>query len=92
MTRIRLLRTGKKGQPSYRVVVSDQRARRDGAPVEVIGRYNPLTDPSTIEIDAERAEHWLRVGAQPSESVVALFKRVGVWQKHQDSKKAKTAS
>lgn len=92
MTRIRLLRTGKRGQPSYRVVVSDQRARRDGRYVEIIGRYNPLTNPSQIEIDQDRATYWLSVGAQPSEGVVALLKRVGVWQKHQDSKKAKTAS
>ena len=92
VTRIRLLRTGKKGQPSYRVVVADQRGRRDGRYVEIIGRYNPLTDPSTIDIDADRAMHWLSVGAQPSEGVVALLKRVGVWQKHLDSKKVKTAS
>lgn len=92
MTRIRLLRTGKKKQPSYRVVVADQRSRRDGAFVEIIGHYNPLTDPSTIKINEDKALHWLEVGAQPSESVIALLKRAGVWQKHQTSKTAKTAS
>lgn len=92
MTRIRLLRTGKAKQPSYRVVVADQRSPRDGRFKEVIGNYNPLTDPSTINIDEERALYWLGVGAQPSEGVVALLKRTGVWAKHQNPSKAKTAS
>lgn len=86
------MRTGKKGQPSYRVVVADQRAPRDGSYVEIIGRYNPLTEPSTIDIDDEKALNWLAKGAQPSESVVALLKRSGVWQKHLDSKTVKTSS
>lgn len=92
VTRIRLLRTGKAHQPSYRVVVADQRSRRDGSFVEIIGHYNPLTHPSTIKIDGERALYWLGVGAQPSEGVVALLKRVGVWATYKTSKTAKTAS
>lgn len=92
VTRIRLMRTGKKGQPSYRVVVADRRAPRDGSYVEIIGRYDPLTEPSTIDIDQDKALGWLSKGAQPSESVVALLKRSGVWQLHLSSKTAKTSS
>ena len=64
-TRIRLRRMGSKGRPFYRVVVADQRSPRDGRFIENIGRYHPLNDPSVIEIDQDRALHWLRVGAQP---------------------------
>ena len=88
MVRIRLLRTGKRKQPSYRVVVSDQRAARDGRFVEILGHYNPLTNPSVIEIDEDRALYWLGVGAQPSESATALLKRLGIWQKHKATKPA----
>lgn len=92
MVRIRLLRTGKRKQPSYRVVVADQRAPRDGRFVEILGHYNPLTNPSQITIDEEKALAWLGKGAQPSESVVALLKRTGIWQKHKTTKAAaKTA-
>lgn len=78
MVRIRLRRIGKKKQPSYRVVVADSHAPREGAFIEAIGRYNPRTDPSEIEIDAERARAWLRQGAQPSDAVVKLLKVAGV--------------
>lgn len=78
MVKIRLMRMGMKGAPSYRVVVADSRAPRDGRFIENIGWYNPLTEPSTIQINAERAKHWLQVGAQPTESVRSLFKRSGV--------------
>ncbi len=78
MVRIRLMRMGMKGQPSYRVVIADARSPRDGRFIENIGWYNPLTDPSTIHIDAERAKHWMSVGAQPSAAVVSLFKRTGI--------------
>lgn len=87
MVRIRLLRTGKRKQPSYRVVVSDQRSARDGRFVEIIGQYNPLTNPSEISIDEPRALHWLSVGAQPSDSATALLKRTGIWQKHKATRK-----
>lgn len=78
MVKIRLMRTGMKGAPSYRVVVADARSPRDGRIIENIGWYNPRTEPSTIQIDAERARHWLQVGAQPSESVRSLLVRAHV--------------
>jgi small subunit ribosomal protein S16 len=78
MVKIRLMRMGMKGAPSYRVVVADARSPRDGRIIENIGWYNPLTDPSTIKIDAERAEHWLQQGAQPTESVRSLMVRAGI--------------
>lgn len=89
VVRIRLLRTGKRKQPSYRVVVADQRAPRDGRFVEILGHYNPLTHPSEITINEERALHWLTQGAQPSESATALLKRTGIWQKAKAAKPAK---
>src|SRR6478736_6726999 len=65
MVKIRLMRVGMKGAPSYRIVVADAHSPRDGRIIENIGWYNPLTEPSTINVDAERAKHWLGVGAQP---------------------------
>ena len=90
--RIRLMRTGKRKQPSYRVVVADQRAPRDGRPVQELGTYNPLTNPSTINVDEEKALGWLAKGAQPSASVVAILKAAGIWKKHLEAKKATKAS
>ena len=78
MVRIRLRRTGKTKQPSYRVVVADQRSPRDGKFIEIIGHYNPVQQPKVLEIKADRARYWLGVGAQPSETVVRLFKQVQV--------------
>ncbi len=78
MVRIRLRRQGLKRQPTYRVVVADQRSPRDGRIVENIGFFNPRTQPETIEINKERASYWLGVGAQPSEAVARLLKAVGV--------------
>jgi small subunit ribosomal protein S16 len=78
MVKIRLMRMGMKGAPSYRVVIADARSPRDGRIIENIGWYNPLTDPSTINIDTDRAKHWLGVGAQPTESVLSLLKRAGI--------------
>jgi small subunit ribosomal protein S16 len=78
MVRIRLMRMGMKGAPTYRVVVADSRSPRDGRFIEIIGWYNPRTEPSTIQIDKERALHWLSVGAQPSDSVRSLMVRSGV--------------
>jgi small subunit ribosomal protein S16 len=80
-TRIRLRRMGSNKRPFYRVVVADQRAPRDGRFIESIGKYHPLSDPSLIEIDEERALHWLRVGAQPSNQVRNLMSKVGIWEK-----------
>jgi small subunit ribosomal protein S16 len=79
--RIRLRRVGKKKQPIYRLVVADSKAPRDGASVEVIGRYNPLTEPATLEIDEEKALSWLRRGAQPSETAAKLLARKGILEK-----------
>jgi small subunit ribosomal protein S16 len=79
-TRIRLRRMGSKGRPFYRVVVADQRAPRDGRFIENIGKYHPLSDPSLIEIDEERALYWLRVGAQPSNQVRNLMSKLGIWE------------
>jgi small subunit ribosomal protein S16 len=78
MVRIRLRRTGKKKQPSYRVVVADSESPRDGRFIENIGFYNPRTDPPTIEIQEDRARYWLSVGAQPSDPVVRLLRKVGI--------------
>ena len=80
-TRIRLRRLGAKGRPFYRVVVADQRSAREGRFIENIGRYHPLDDPSRIEIDEARALHWLRIGAQPSDTVRTLMTKVGIWPK-----------
>ena len=81
MLRIRLRRTGAKNQPSYRVVVADSRAARDGAFVDLIGHYNPRTDPPTIVIDEEKALKWLRQGAQPSEAVERMLRNMGTLEK-----------
>ena len=80
-TKIRLKRLGKIRTPHYRVVVMDSRTKRDGRAIEEIGQYHPKSDPSVIEIDSERVQYWLGVGAQPTEAVVALLKRTGDWQK-----------
>ncbi|MCX7832341.1 MAG: 30S ribosomal protein S16 [Actinobacteria bacterium] len=79
--RIRLARGGRKKKPFYRVVVADSRAPRDSGYKEVIGYYNPLTEPSTIEIDKEKALYWLEKGAQPTEAVERLFEITGVISK-----------
>lgn len=78
-TRIRLRRMGSNKRPFFRVVVADQRSPRDGRFIENIGRYHPLDDPSVIEIDQDRALHWLRVGAQPSNQVRNLMNKIGIW-------------
>ena len=76
MVKIRLARVGSKKNPIYRVVVSDSRSPRDGRNIETIGRYNPQTHPSIIEVDLERADHWIGNGAQPSSAVKNLIKIV----------------
>ena len=78
--RIRLKRFGKIREPHYRVVVVDQKKKRDGRVIEEIGYYNPNTDPSTIDINSELARYWISVGAQPSEAVLAQLKITGDWQ------------
>ncbi len=80
-TKIRLKRLGKIRQPHYRVIVIDERAKRNGTAIEEIGQYHPKEDPSIISIDSDRVQYWLGVGAQPTDAVVALLKRTGDWQK-----------
>ncbi|CAA0089181.1 30S ribosomal protein S16 [Mycolicibacterium vanbaalenii] len=79
--KIKLARFGKIRNPQYRISVADARNRRDGRAIEVIGRYHPKENPSLIEIDSERAQYWLGVGAQPTEPVLQLLKITGDWQK-----------
>lgn len=79
MVKIRLMRVGKRKQPYYRVVVADSRSPRDGRIIENIGKYHPREHPSLIEIDQERAIHWLQNGAQPSDPVRVLLQRTGIW-------------
>ena len=79
--KIKLARFGKIRNPQYRISVADARNRRDGRAIEVIGRYHPKEDPSIIEVDSERAQYWLSVGAQPTEPVLQLLKITGDWQK-----------
>jgi small subunit ribosomal protein S16 len=79
--KIRLKRLGKIRAPYYRIVVADSRTKRDGRAIEEIGKYHPTEEPSLIEIDSERAQHWLGVGAQPTEQVAVLLKITGDWQK-----------
>ena len=79
--KIKLARLGKIRNPQYRIAVADARNRRDGRAIEVIGRYHPKEEPSLIEIDSERAQYWLSVGAQPTEPVLKLLKVTGDWQK-----------
>jgi small subunit ribosomal protein S16 len=76
--KIRLRRTGARKKPSYRIVVAEATAPRDGKYVEIIGTYDPLTDPATVKIDGDRAKHWMSVGAQPTERVVKLMAREGL--------------
>jgi small subunit ribosomal protein S16 len=81
MLKIRLRRVGARGEPSYRVVVADSRAARDGAFVEIIGHYNPRTEPETIVIKEERALHWLKQGAQPTDTTARLLGKAGIMEK-----------
>ena len=81
MVKIRLRRMGRRNRPSYRVVVADIRSPRDGKFIDIIGHYNPLTDPATISIDEEKALKWLRYGAQPTDTVRSLLSKLGIMDK-----------
>ena len=81
MLRIRLRRVGKKGKPSYRIVVAESRAPRDGAYVEWIGHYDPMVDPPAITLKEDRAIAWLKQGAQPSDAVKRIFEWNGIIEK-----------
>ena len=78
MVKIRLKRMGMKKAPSYRVVVADERMPRDGRFIEEIGYYDPMTEPATVKIDAEKAQQWIKNGAQPSDTVRSLLKKSGI--------------
>ncbi|NHC13540.1 30S ribosomal protein S16 [Motilibacter deserti] len=79
--KIKLMRMGKIRAPYYRIVVADARTKRDGRFIEAIGKYHPTEEPSLIEVDSERAQYWLGVGAQPTEPVAAILSKTGDWQK-----------
>jgi small subunit ribosomal protein S16 len=81
MLKIRLRRTGARGQPSYRMVIVDSRAPRDGAFVEIIGNYNPRTEPESVNIQEERALYWLKQGAQPTDTTARLLGKAGIMDK-----------
>jgi small subunit ribosomal protein S16 len=82
MVRIRLRRTGLRHQPSYRIIAADKEAPRDGRFLEILGFYNPRTNPGTIEVNEERVYDWMSKGAQPSESVAQLFKTIGLSERY----------
>jgi small subunit ribosomal protein S16 len=88
--KIRLKRLGKIRAPYYRIVVADSRTKRDGRVIEEIGKYHPTEDPSFIEVNSERAQYWLSVGAQPTEQVTALLKLTGDWGTFKGEKDAKS--
>ena len=86
MVKIRLRRMGAKNRPSYRLVAADSRTPRDGAFLEILGTYNPLTDPETVAIDEEKALNWLRQGAQPTTTAARLLTKVGIMDKFKTPK------
>ena len=87
-TKIKLMRLGKMRAPYYRIVVADSRTKRDGRVIEEIGKYHPTQNPSFIEVDSDRAQYWLSVGAQPTEQVAAILKLTGDWGKFKGDKNA----
>jgi len=89
VVRIRLTRMGAKKKPFYRLVVADAKAPRDGRFIEVLGYYNPLTEPPVIKVNEERALLWLERGAQPSDTAKSILSRVGVWEKFCQAKEAR---
>jgi len=87
MVRIRLRRVGFRNQPSYRIVVADKESPRDGRFLEIVGWYNPRSDPSSLEIEEDKVYQWLNKGAKPSESVTSLFKQSGLLERYERFKK-----
>jgi small subunit ribosomal protein S16 len=92
MVKIRLRRVGSKKKPTYRVVIADARAPRDGRFVEILGYYNPRTTPATFNVQEDRTQYWLSVGAQPTETVQRLLKNAGMWDQFVQSKTAVAAN
>jgi len=80
VVKLRLRRMGAKKRPSYRIVAADSRSPRDGAFIESVGYYDPIPDPATINVNVDRARHWLSVGAQPTDTVRSLFRKAGVYR------------
>jgi small subunit ribosomal protein S16 len=83
--KIRLMRVGKKKQPTYRVVVADSRSPRDGRFIEILGQYAPRQEPSVVQVDSDRAVHWLREGAQPTEQVAKILEVAGIWDAYKSA-------
>ena len=92
VVKLRLMRMGKKKQPTYRIVAADSRSPRDGRFIEIVGFYDPRAEPSVITVDNERAVHWLRHGAQPTERVEKLLKVVGAWDEFKGNAPATPAA
>lgn len=90
MVKLRLKRMGAKNQPFYRIVAVDSRWKRDGKYIEALGYYDPKTDPYTLQVDEDKAMKWLKEGAQPTNTVRALFRKVGVLKKFHEFKHVKT--
>ncbi len=87
MVRIRLRRIGLKGQPTYRIIAADKEAPRDGRFLEILGVYNPRTNPATIKLNEDRVYHWMKNGAQPTESVAQILKTAGTLERFERFKK-----
>jgi len=92
VVKLRLMRMGKKKQPTYRIVAADSRSPRDGRFIEILGHYNPRTEPSEIVVDNDKAVAWLLKGAQPTERVEKLLKVSGAYEQFEDAKAAKKAA
>lgn len=92
MVKLRLMRMGKKKQPTYRIVAADSRSPRNGRFIEILGHYNPRTEPSELVIKNDKAVAWLRQGAQPTEVVEKLLKKSGAWDEFKGGTEAKVAS
>jgi len=90
MVRIRLRRVGFRNQPSFRIVATEKESPRDGRFLEILGFYNPRTNPSSLEVKEDRVYHWLKTGAQPSESVTSLFKQIGLQERFERFNKGET--
>jgi small subunit ribosomal protein S16 len=88
MVKIRLRRTGAKSKPSYRLVVADSHSPRDGAFIDIIGHFNPRTDPETVVINEEKARHWLSQGAQPTDTAARLLSKAGILPKSNTTKES----
>jgi len=90
MVRIRLRRVGARKQPSYRIVAADKEAKRDGRFLEILGFYNPRTDPSTVTLKEDRVYDWLMKGAQPSDAVEKIFRMIGFYERYERFKKGES--